>query len=35
MEMTFEDTWAHFCVHHFDQDGLVGERPRITKWLDG
>jgi hypothetical protein len=34
MEMRFEDTWAHFCVHHFNQDGLVGERPRITKWLD-
>ena len=23
MEMFFEDTWAHFCVHHFNQDGLV------------
>lgn len=35
MEMTFEDTWAHFCIHHFNQDGLVRERPWITKWLDG
>jgi hypothetical protein len=35
MEMAFEDTWAHFCIHHFDQDGLVRERPRITRWLDG
>jgi hypothetical protein len=35
MEMTFQDTWAHFCIHHFDQDGLVRERSRITRWLDG
>jgi hypothetical protein len=35
MEMTFEDTWAHFCIHHFNQDGVVRERPRITRWLDG
>ena len=35
MQMAFEDTWAHFCIHHFNQDGLVRERPRITKWLDG
>ena len=34
MQMAFEDTWAHFCIHHFDQDGLVRERPRITRWLD-
>ena len=34
MEMAFEESWAHFCVHHFNQDGLVRERPRITKWLD-
>jgi hypothetical protein len=35
MEMAYEDTWAHFCIHHFDQDGLVRERPWITRWLDG
>lgn len=35
MEMAFEDTWAHYCVHHFNQDGLVRERSRLTKWLDG
>ncbi len=23
MEMAFEDSWAHYCVHHFDQDGLI------------
>ncbi len=34
MEMSFEDSWAHFCVHHFDQDGLVRERSRLTAWLD-
>jgi hypothetical protein len=34
LEMAFQDTWAHFCIHHFDQDGLVRHRPRITRWLD-
>ncbi len=24
MEMAFADSWAHYCVHHFNQDGLVG-----------
>ena len=33
LEMAFEDSWALFCVHHYNQDGLVRERPRITKWL--
>ena len=33
MAMAFEDSWAHFCIHHFNQDGLVRERPRITAWL--
>ncbi len=33
MEMAYEDTWAHFCIHHFDQDGLVRERSRLTAWL--
>ena len=33
MEMAFEDTWAHFCIHHFDQDGLVRARSRLTAWL--
>ena len=23
MEMTYADSWAHYCVHHFNQDGLV------------
>ena len=34
MEMAFEDSWGHFCVHHFNQDGLVRERSRLTAWLD-
>ena len=33
MEMAFEDSWAMFCVHHFNQDGLIRERPRLTAWL--
>ncbi len=34
MEMAYEDSWAHYCVHHWNQDGLVRERPRLTDWLD-
>ena len=34
MEMSFTDSWAHYCIHHFNQDGLVRERPRLTRWLD-
>ena len=33
MDMAFEDTWAHFCIHHFTQNGLVRERSRLTAWL--
>jgi hypothetical protein len=33
MEMAFEDSWAYFCVHHFNQDGLVRERSRLAAWL--
>ena len=35
MDMAFEDSWAHYCVHHFNQDGLVRERSRLTAWLGG
>ena len=34
MEMVFQDSWAHFCVHHFNQNGLVRERSRLTAWLE-
>ena len=33
MQMAFENSWAHFCVHHFNQDGLVRKRSRLTAWL--
>ena len=23
MEMAFEDSWALFCVHHYNQNGLI------------
>jgi hypothetical protein len=34
MEMAFGDSYAHFCVHHFNQHGLVRERSRLTAWLE-
>ena len=34
MEMAYGDSWAHYCVHHFNQDGLVRERSRLTAWID-
>jgi hypothetical protein len=34
MKMEFADSWAHFCVHHFNQGGLVRERSRLTAWLE-
>ena len=33
VEMAFEDTWALFVVHHFNQDGMVRDRPRLSTWL--
>lgn len=33
MDMAYEGSWAHFCVHHFDQDGMVREPSRLTAWL--
>jgi hypothetical protein len=33
IEMAYEDSWALFCIHHFNQDGLVRERSRLTAWL--
>jgi hypothetical protein len=23
MEMAYQDSWAHYCTHHFNQDGLI------------
>ncbi len=31
--MAFEDSYTQFCVHHFNQDGLVRERSRFSAWL--
>ncbi len=33
MEMAYEDSWAHFCIHHYNQDGIVREKSRLTAWL--
>ena len=33
IEMAFEDSWAHFCIHHYDQDGIVHEKSKLTAWL--
>ena len=33
LEMAFEDSWALYCVHHYNQDGLIRERSRLTAWL--
>jgi hypothetical protein len=33
LAMVLEDSWALFCVHHYDQDGLVRSRSRLTNWL--
>ncbi len=34
LEMAFEDSWALFCVHHYNQDGLVRSRSKLTDWID-
>ena len=34
MDMAYEDSYAHYCVHHFNQDGMIRERSRLTAWLD-
>jgi hypothetical protein len=34
IEMAFEDTYAQFMVHYFNQDGMIRERSRLTAWLD-
>ena len=34
LDMAYKDSWAHYCIHHFNQDGLVRERSRLTAWLD-
>ena len=33
LEMAFEDSWALFCIHHYNQDGVIRERSRLSGWL--
>jgi hypothetical protein len=33
LAMSFEDTWALYCVHHYNQDGLIRARSKLTNWL--
>ena len=33
IEMAYQDSWAHYCVHHFNQDGLVRGPSRLSAWL--
>ena len=33
IEMAFENSWAMYCVHHYNQDGLVRSRSVLTDWL--
>jgi hypothetical protein len=35
LTMAFEDSWALFCVHHYNQEGLIRSRSALTSWLDG
>jgi len=34
LEMAFEDSWALFCVHHYNQDGLIRSRSKPTDRID-
>ena len=34
IKMAFQDSWAMFCVHHYNQDGLIRSRSPLTKWVD-
>ena len=33
IEMAFEDSWAMFCVHHYNQDGLIRSESPLTQWI--
>ncbi len=34
LEMAFEDSWALFCVHHYNRDGLIRSKSNPTDWID-
>ena len=34
LEMAFEESWALFCVHHYNQDGLIRSKSKLTDRTD-
>lgn len=34
LAMAHEDSWALFCIHHYNQDGLIRHKPWATRWPD-
>ena len=34
LEMSLEDSWALFCVHHYNQDGLIRSKSSMTDWIN-
>ena len=33
IKMAFEDSWAMFCVHHYNQDGLIRSESMLHQWI--
>lgn len=33
IEMAFEDSWAMYCVHHYNQDGMIRSQSELTDWF--
>ena len=33
LEMAFADSWAMFCIHHYNQEGMIRSRSRLAAWL--
>lgn len=33
IEMAFEDSWAMFCVHHYNENGLIRSESALTNWI--
>jgi hypothetical protein len=33
LAMAFEDSWALFCVHHYNQDGLIQPKSKLADWI--
>ena len=34
LEMALEDSWALFCIHHYNQDGLIRSKSTMTDWIN-